>query len=107
MNQHSKKNRTNREEVELNNYTSEQLLRFPLKVNNKFDIPTKNYEVFNIVSENGDSIYAPQYDELAELLDDDSYRGQIFVSETAIEEIVNRIIDQKRLGPSVNNAEDV
>ncbi len=63
----------------------------------------KNYELYNIVSETGDSIYSPQYEEFVPLDD----IGQVFVSETAIkEEIVNRIIidhHHQRLGPSLNN----
>lgn len=68
-------------------------------INNK--TRSKNYELYNVVSETGDSIYAPQYEELK--LEDDYKGGQIFVSESAIKEIVNRIIDQKRLGTSLNN----
>jgi hypothetical protein len=58
----------------------------------------KKYESINIVSETGDSIYSPQYEEFTTL--DDG--GQAYYSETVIEEIVKRRIDQ-RLGPSLNN----
>jgi hypothetical protein len=34
---------------------------------------------------------------------DDKLAGEIYVSEIAIEEVVNQIIDQKRLGLSINN----
>jgi hypothetical protein len=62
---------------------------------------TKRYEPYNIVSESGDSIfYNPS---LLSNINNDEFKGQIYVSETAIEEVVNRIIDQKRLGPSLNN----
>lgn len=52
------------------------------------------YESFNVVSETGDSIYSPQYEEFTTLYNN-GYCGQIFISESAIEEIVNRIIDQR------------
>jgi hypothetical protein len=73
--------------------------------NKKFTKETKihysKYESFNVVSENGDSIYSPEYEEFT-TLDNISFRDQIFISETAIEEIVDRIIDQ-RLGLFINN----
>jgi hypothetical protein len=124
-------------EGESNIYSLENLLSFPIKVNNNnnnnnskksktlrcncwvcniLDSSTEAaaevatttghyYEPYNIVSENGDSIYSPEYEEITTLLDDDYHeqRGQVFISETAIEEVVNRIIDQKRLGSSLNN----
>ncbi|MGH9982059.1 MAG: hypothetical protein ACRD6U_10960 [Nitrososphaeraceae archaeon] len=61
----------------------------------------KNYESLNIVSETGDSIYSPHYEEFTTLDD----KGQIFISQSAIEEIVNRIIDH-RLGNSINNSKE-
>ncbi len=77
-----------------NNTTSNNLLKLPKKITNK---NRKKYESFNVVSETGDSIYSPQYEEFATL-----DGGQVFVLEIAIEELVNRIIDQ-RLGSSINN----
>jgi hypothetical protein len=62
------------------------------------------YESFNVVSETGDSIYSPQYEEITKLYHN-GYRGQVFISETTIEEIVNKIIDQ-RLGNSNNSKEN-
>jgi hypothetical protein len=50
---------------------------------------SKRYEIFNIVTDNGDSIYYPTLEELA------TVRGQILISEDKIEEIVNKIIDQR------------
>jgi hypothetical protein len=118
-------------EGESNIYSLEKLLSFPSKVNNnnrnnrkkseilecscwvckilgsvtETEADTLRYEDYNIVSETGDSIYSPQYEKLTELLDDDIEKGQVFVSKTAIKEIVNRIIDHhhKRLGLSINN----
>ena len=58
---------------------------------------TKNkdkYELLNVVPENGDSIYSPQFEEFSTF----EYGGHVFVAETAIKELVNLIIDQ-RLGP--------
>jgi hypothetical protein len=52
----------------------------------------KKYERFNIVSETGDSIYSPIAGGLSGKQD-----GQVFVSLDKLEEIVNKIIDQ-RLG---------
>ena len=89
-------------EDELNIYSSEKLLRFSPKVNNNNNSNKNksNYEFFNIVSETGDSIYSPQHEKFTTLDD----IGQVFVSEFAIEEIVNRIIDHyQRLGSSLNN----
>lgn len=62
------------------------------------------YESFNVVSETGDSIYSPQYEEIT-TLSNNGYRGQIFISESAIEEIVNRIIDQRSRN-SINNSKE-
>ena len=56
----------------------------------------ENMNLFNVVSENGDSIY------YATLFEEQVVDGQIFV-EPKIEEIVNRIIDQ-RLRPTINNS---
>jgi hypothetical protein len=69
-----------------NIYTKKKLLSFPTKVNNnnnKIKIPTKNYELYNIVSENGDSIYSPQYEEVIKL-----DGGQMYIAEDKIREIV-------------------
>ena len=41
-----------------------------------------NYELFNVVSETGDSIYSPSFEELP--------RGHIFYSESIIREIVRQ-----------------
>jgi hypothetical protein len=57
-------------------------------------IQINKYELFNVVSETGDSIYYPASFE-------EQIGGQIFVAESKIEEIVNRIIDQ-RFGSSKN-----
>jgi hypothetical protein len=57
----------------------------------------KNYELFNVVSKNGDSIYSPHYEEFAILLDNDYEKGQVFVSEDKIREIVLQELN-KRLG---------
>lgn len=73
--------------------------------NNSKDQPKKftkesqarEYEKINIVSENEDSIYGVHFEE--------QIGGQIFVAESKIEEIVNRIIDQ-RLGNSINNSKE-
>ena len=121
--------RKKEKEGDPNIYSTKKLLSFPTKFNNnnkkikhlecncwvckildsKTDIElsrlvatiqksadTLQYESYNIISETGDSIYAPQYEEFTTFDD----IGQVFVSEKAIEEIVNRIIDQKRLGSS-------
>jgi hypothetical protein len=65
------------------------------------DLVKTKYEIINILSDNSESIFSPMHEQYH---DDDGCRGQIFISETAIEEVVNRIIDQqKRLGPSINN----
>jgi hypothetical protein len=57
----------------------------------------KEYEKINILSENGDSIYSVLFEE--------QIGGQIFVAESKIEEMVNKIIDQ-RLGDALNNNKD-
>jgi hypothetical protein len=74
--------------------------------NNEIDTTTKRYEPYNIVSETGDSIFYDPF--LSNIFNDndDKLAGEIYVSEGAVEEVVNRIIDhhhQERLGPSVNN----
>jgi hypothetical protein len=77
------------------NITFYKLLKFLSKTN------TKGYEICNVIDDNGDSIYTADIEELAK---DD--RGQVFISETAIEEVVNRIIDQQQqtgVGSSLNN----
>ncbi|MGE5634464.1 MAG: hypothetical protein ACM3VV_04485 [Deltaproteobacteria bacterium] len=66
-----------------NNTISNNLLKFPKKITNN---DTKKYESFNVLSETGDSIYG--------LLFEEQIGGQIFVAESKIEEIVNRIIDR-------------
>jgi hypothetical protein len=114
-----------------NIYTQKKLLSFPTNVNNNNnskktkhlecscwvckildsssvtnDKPstTMRYEPYNIVSETGYSIF---YDPLLFNIfndNDDKIAGEIYVSEIAIEEVVNRIIiDQKRVGSSINN----
>ena len=73
--------------------------------NNETDTTTtKRYEPYNIISETGDSIFYDPF--LSNIFNDndDKLAGEIYVSKTAIEEVVNRIIDhQKRLGSSLNN----
>ena len=54
-------------------------LKFPNKITNK---NTQKYESFNVVSETGDSIYSPPFEQLP--------RGQIFYSESIIREIVRQ-----------------
>jgi hypothetical protein len=48
----------------------------------------KKYESFNIVSETGDSIYSPSFEELPN-------GGQIYVSLTQIQEIIREIVRQE------------
>ena len=58
------------------------------------------YELFNIVSENGDSIYSlPNEDVMSE------EKGQVYVSLSKIRKIVNEELD-KRVGASLNNKID-
>lgn len=52
---------------------------------------TKGYETFNVVTDDGDSIYSPPFEELA------TCEGQVFFSEDKIAEIVHKELD-KRLG---------
>lgn len=75
-----------------NNNSKDQLKKFTKETK------AKEYEKINIVSENGDSIYGVLFEEQI-------VGGQIFVAESKIEEIVNRIIDQ-RLGNSINNSKE-
>ncbi len=91
---------TNSKETKNNNFpldndkiTTNNLKNFPKKITNNI---TK-YELYNVVPENGDSIYSPQYEEYSIF-----EKGQVFVSETVLEEYINRILDQ-RLGSSINN----
>ena len=74
-----------------NNNSKDQLKKFTKETK------AKEYEKINIVSENRDSIYSVLFEE--------QIGGQIFVAESKIEEIVNRIIDQ-RLGNSINNSKE-
>jgi hypothetical protein len=50
----------------------------------------KQYETFNVVTDDGDSIYAANIELLTTI-----EGGKVFISEEKIEEIVNRIIDQR------------
>ncbi len=59
----------------------------------------KNYESFNVVSETGDSIYSPPFEELT--IAEES-EGQVFISMDKMEDFVNQLI-QHRLGPLFNN----
>lgn len=54
---------------------------------------TKAYETFNILADDGDSIHTPFSEEGLAIVE----KGQVFVSEDKIEEIVQRELD-KRLG---------
>ena len=72
---------------------NDKIIDFAKKVNNII----KGYETFNVVSETGDSIYTADNKELAT-----SEGGRVFISEDKLEEIVNRLIEQ-RLGPSRHN----
>jgi|GEM_PF-2144524 len=69
------------------NNISNNLLKFPKKITNN---DTKKYELINIVSKTGDSIYCTTLPFEKPIID-----GQIFIAESKIEEIVNRIIDEK------------
>jgi hypothetical protein len=53
-----------------------------------------NFEPFNFVAEDGDSIYYPPLKELKD--------GQIYVSEDKIRDIVTDELS-KRFGPALNN----
>jgi len=79
-----------------NNTISNNLLKFPKKITNN---DTKKYESFNIVSETGDSIYSPPFEELT--IAEES-EGQVFISMDKMEDFVNQLI-QHRLGPLFNN----
>lgn len=79
-----------------NNIISNNLKKFPKKISNN----RGKYESINIVSETGDSIYYTRSP-----FEEQTVGGQIFVAESKIEEIVNRIIDQ-RLGNSVQNSKE-
>lgn len=82
--------------AEDNNIISNNLKKFPKKISNN----RGKYESINIVSETGDSIYYT-----TSPFEEQTVGGQIFVAESKIEEIVNRIIDQ-RLGNSVQNSKE-
>jgi hypothetical protein len=56
---------------------------------------SKRYRAFNVVTDDGKFIYFSPFEELA------TDKGQVFISENKIEEIVNRIFDQ-RLRPFIN-----
>jgi hypothetical protein len=58
------------------------------------------YELFNIVSENGDSIYSLPTDKIMEV-----GSGQVYISLSEIKKIVNEELD-KRLGSSLSNKND-
>lgn len=75
---------------------NDKIIDFYKKVNNY----TKGYETFNVVADDGDSIYTADNKELAT-----SEGGRVFISEDKIEDIVNRLIEQ-RLGPSRHNRND-
>lgn len=53
-------------------------------------VSDNNYEAFNVVAEDGNSIYYPP-------LGQELKGGQIYVSEDKIRDIVNKVLD-KRLG---------
>ena len=72
----------------INNNIHNKLINNSSLVN---EIRPKNYEVFNVVSETGDSIYFPP--PMAELVGG----GQVYVSKDEIRDIVNEELD-KRLG---------
>lgn len=69
-------------------YINDKIIDFAQKVNNNI----KKYETFNVVSETGDSIYSSLSKELPV-----KEKGQVFISEDKIEEIVQEKLD-KRLG---------
>lgn len=57
----------------------------------------RKFEYANCVSENGDSIYSPEFEE--------RNGGQVFVNESKIRDIVKDELD-KRFGPSINKREN-
>jgi len=68
-----------------NFYINNMIIDLPQKVNNSI----KGYETFNVVSETGDSIYSPLLKELPI-----EEKGQVFISEDKIEEIVQAKLDK-------------
>ena len=64
---------------------------------NSTTVNTKKFELFNIVSETGDSIYTVPMEESATIGE-----GQIYVSLSEIKKIINEELE-RRLGPSINN----
>ena len=67
------------------------VIDFYKKVNSN----TKGYELFNVVADDGDSIYSPDFEEIDGL----PLGGQMYISENKIRDIVNEELD-KRLGKS-------
>ena len=67
------------------------------KDNNIFPSNVFNYEHANCITETGDSIYSPEFEE--------RQGGQIFVNESKIRDIVKEELD-KRFGPSINKMEN-
>jgi hypothetical protein len=67
------------------------------KDKNIFPSKILNYEHASCISETGDSIYSPEFEE--------RNGGQIFVNESKIRDIIKEELD-KRLGPSHNNKEE-
>jgi hypothetical protein len=65
---------------------NDKIIDFYKKVNND----TKGYETFNVVADDGDSIYTADNKELAT-----REGGRVFISEDKIIDIVNKIIDSK------------
>lgn len=57
----------------------------------------KNFESFNILSENGDSIYSPLFEQSTI-----EEKGQIFISKDIIVDLIN-IEVEKRVGASNRN----
>ena len=80
-----------------NNTTSNNLLKFPKKITNK---NRKKYELFNAVSETGDSIYSPQYEEVIKL-----DGGLMYVAEDKIREIVKDELTKHFNGMNFNKNE--
>lgn len=70
------------------NITLNKLKKFSKENNN-----SKKYESFNVISETGNSIYSPLFEELTRAVVAD--RGQIFISENAIRDIVRGEIRQR------------
>lgn len=64
---------------------------FPITTTNK--IRPKNYELFNVVSENGDSIYSLPFEELPTV---EERGGQVYISLSEIRKIVNEELDKKK-----------